>query len=56
MTVRLEADAVFTVDSADTVLGAGRVEIDDGVHFVGRRSLAGPARLRARRSAASAAC
>jgi 5-methylthioadenosine/S-adenosylhomocysteine deaminase len=31
MTVRLEADAVFTVDSDDTVLAPGAVEIDDGV-------------------------
>jgi 5-methylthioadenosine/S-adenosylhomocysteine deaminase len=31
MTLRLEADAVFTVDSADSVLGPGAVEIDDGV-------------------------
>jgi 5-methylthioadenosine/S-adenosylhomocysteine deaminase len=31
MTVRLEADAVFTVDSADTVLAPGAIEIDDGV-------------------------
>ena len=31
MTVRLEADAVFTVDSDDTVLVPGAVEIDDGV-------------------------
>ncbi len=31
MTLRLEADAVFTVDSADSVLAPGAVEIDDGV-------------------------
>ena len=31
MTVRLEADAVFTVDAADTVLAPGAVEIDDGL-------------------------
>ena len=31
MTVRLEADAVFTVDGADTVLAPGAVEIDDGI-------------------------
>jgi 5-methylthioadenosine/S-adenosylhomocysteine deaminase len=31
MTVRLEADALFTVDSAGTVLAPGAVEIDDGV-------------------------
>ena len=31
MTVRLEADAVFTVDPADTVLAPGAVEIDEGV-------------------------
>jgi 5-methylthioadenosine/S-adenosylhomocysteine deaminase len=31
MTVRLEADAVFTVDSNDTVLTPGAVEIDNGV-------------------------
>src|SRR5271154_7006387 len=31
MTVRLEADAVFTVDSRDTVLAPGAVEIDDGL-------------------------
>ncbi len=31
MTVRLEADAVFTVDSADTVLAPGAVDIDDGL-------------------------
>ena len=31
MTVRLEADAVFTVDGADTVLAPGAVEIEDGL-------------------------
>ena len=31
MTVRLEADAVFTVDDADTVVAPGAVEIDDGL-------------------------
>src|SRR5580693_5441777 len=31
MTLRLEADAVFTVDSDDTVLAPGAVEIDDGL-------------------------
>jgi 5-methylthioadenosine/S-adenosylhomocysteine deaminase len=31
MTLRLEADAVFTVDAGDTVLAPGAVEIDDGV-------------------------
>ena len=31
MTLRLEADAVFTVDSDDTVLTPGAVEIDDGL-------------------------
>ena len=31
MTLRLEADAVFTVDADDTVLAPGAVEIDDGV-------------------------
>jgi 5-methylthioadenosine/S-adenosylhomocysteine deaminase len=31
VTVRLEADAVFTVDGADTVLAPGAVEIDAGV-------------------------
>jgi 5-methylthioadenosine/S-adenosylhomocysteine deaminase len=31
MTVRLEADAVFTVDAGDTVLAPGAVEIDDGI-------------------------
>jgi len=36
MTVRLEADAVFTVDSDDTVLAPGAVEIDEGfVSWVG---------------------
>ena len=31
MTLRLEADAVFTVDDADTVVAPGAVEIDDGL-------------------------
>jgi 5-methylthioadenosine/S-adenosylhomocysteine deaminase len=31
VTLRLEADAVFTVDSADAVLTPGAVEIDDGL-------------------------
>ena len=31
MTLRLEADAVFTVDGDDTVLTPGAVEIDDGL-------------------------
>ena len=31
MTLRLQADAVFTVDSADTVLAPGAVEIEDGL-------------------------
>ena len=31
MTLRLEADAVFTVDTGDTVLAPGAVEIDDGL-------------------------
>ena len=31
MTLRLEADALFTVDSADTVLAPGAVEIDEGL-------------------------
>src|SRR5277367_6594845 len=31
MTVRLEADAVFTVDSDDRVLSPGAVEIDAGL-------------------------
>jgi 5-methylthioadenosine/S-adenosylhomocysteine deaminase len=31
MTLRLEADAVFTVDSADTVLAPGAVEVEDGL-------------------------
>ena len=31
MTLRLEADAVFTVDAGDTVLAPGAVEIDDGL-------------------------
>jgi 5-methylthioadenosine/S-adenosylhomocysteine deaminase len=36
MTVRLEADAVFTVDTRDTVLAPGAVEIDNGlVSWVG---------------------
>src|SRR5580698_1435870 len=36
MTVRLEADAVFTVDSDDTVLAPGAVEIDEGfISWVG---------------------
>ena len=36
MTLRLEADAVFTVDAADTVLAPGAVEIDDGrISWVG---------------------
>lgn len=36
MTVRLEAEAVFTVDSADTVLAPGGVEIDGGfISWVG---------------------
>ncbi|HEX4126929.1 MAG TPA: amidohydrolase family protein [Acidimicrobiales bacterium] len=36
MTLRLEADAVFTVDSADTVLAPGAVEIEDGrISWVG---------------------
>lgn len=30
MTVRLEADAVFTIDRNDTVLAPGAVEVDDG--------------------------
>jgi 5-methylthioadenosine/S-adenosylhomocysteine deaminase len=30
VTLRLEADAVFTVDAGDTVLAPGAVEIDDG--------------------------
>ncbi len=42
MTLRLEADAVFTVDDANTVLAPGAVEITDGRHLVGRRPLAGP--------------
>ena len=36
MTLRLEADAVFTVDPADTVLAPGAIEIDDGrISWVG---------------------
>ena len=36
MTLRLEADAVFTVDNADTVLAPGAVEIEDGrISWVG---------------------
>ncbi|HVT41969.1 MAG TPA: amidohydrolase [Acidimicrobiales bacterium] len=36
MTLRLEADAVFTVDAADTVLAPGAVEIDGGaISWVG---------------------
>ncbi len=36
MTLRLEADALFTVDRADTVLAPGAVEIDEGlVSWVG---------------------
>ncbi len=36
MTLRLEADAVFTVDAGDTVLAPGAVEIDDGrISWVG---------------------
>ncbi len=36
MTVRLEAEAVFTVDSAETVLAPGAVEIDGGfISWVG---------------------
>jgi 5-methylthioadenosine/S-adenosylhomocysteine deaminase len=36
VTLRLEADAVFTVDAGDTVLAPGAVEIDDGrISWVG---------------------
>jgi 5-methylthioadenosine/S-adenosylhomocysteine deaminase len=36
VTLRLEADAVFTVDDADTVLAPGAVEIDEGrISWVG---------------------
>jgi 5-methylthioadenosine/S-adenosylhomocysteine deaminase len=36
VTLRLEADAVFTVDEGDTVLAPGAVEIDDGrISWVG---------------------
>ena len=31
MTVRLEADAVFTIDSTDTVLAPGAIEIEGGL-------------------------
>lgn len=44
MTVRLEADAVFTVDPADTVLAPGAIEIDDGrISWLGDPWLVPPA-------------
>ncbi len=44
MTVRIEADAVFTVDAGDTVLAPGAVEIDDGlISWVGDPWLVPPA-------------
>ena len=43
VTIRLEADAVFTVDDEDTVLAPGALEIDEGRHHLGRGSLASAA-------------
>ena len=54
MTLRLEADAVVTVDSNDTVLAPGAIEIEDGlISWVGDPWPS--RRLPARKSAGSAA-